>query len=107
MRDPQALMSTADLASLLGSRAFASTTARPISRRRRPERRPVTSPYPDVGTFEEAHIPGADFLDLQGEFSDSTTRLRFMMPATVELERPSAVTGSPETVASCSTASRR
>ena len=37
-------------------------------------------------TFEEAHIPGADFLDLQGEFSDTTTRLRFMMPATAQLE---------------------
>ena len=37
-------------------------------------------------TFEDAHIPGADFLDLQGEFSDATTRLRFMMPATAQLE---------------------
>jgi thiosulfate/3-mercaptopyruvate sulfurtransferase len=37
-------------------------------------------------TFEEAHIPGADFLDLQGEFADTTTRLRFMMPATAQLE---------------------
>jgi thiosulfate/3-mercaptopyruvate sulfurtransferase len=41
---------------------------------------------PGLSTFEEAHIPGADFLDLQGEFSDQTTRLRFMMPPTVQLE---------------------
>jgi thiosulfate/3-mercaptopyruvate sulfurtransferase len=41
---------------------------------------------PGRRTFEEAHIPGADFLDLQGEFSDTTTRLRFMMPATAQLE---------------------
>ena len=41
---------------------------------------------PGRRTFEEAHIPGADFLDLQGEFSDATTRLRFMMPATAQLE---------------------
>jgi thiosulfate/3-mercaptopyruvate sulfurtransferase len=37
-------------------------------------------------TFEEAHIPGADFLDLQEEFSDTNTQLRFMMPATPQLE---------------------
>jgi thiosulfate/3-mercaptopyruvate sulfurtransferase len=37
-------------------------------------------------TFEEAHIPGADFLDLQGEFSDTNTPLRFMMPPTPQLE---------------------
>jgi thiosulfate/3-mercaptopyruvate sulfurtransferase len=41
---------------------------------------------PGRRTFEEAHIPGADFLDLQGEFSDTTTRLRFMMAATAQLE---------------------
>jgi thiosulfate/3-mercaptopyruvate sulfurtransferase len=41
---------------------------------------------PGRRTFGEAHIPGADFLDLQGEFSDETTRLRFMMPATAQLE---------------------
>jgi thiosulfate/3-mercaptopyruvate sulfurtransferase len=32
------------------------------------------------------YSPGADFLDLQGEFSDNTTRLRFMMPAVEQLE---------------------
>jgi thiosulfate/3-mercaptopyruvate sulfurtransferase len=37
-------------------------------------------------TFEEAHIPGADFLDLQGEFSDNNARYHFMMPATAGLE---------------------
>jgi thiosulfate/3-mercaptopyruvate sulfurtransferase len=34
---------------------------------------------PGRSSFESAHIPGADFLGLQGAFSDSTTRLRFMM----------------------------
>ena len=38
-----------------------------------------------VRTFEEAHLPGADYLDLQGEFSDPTTRLRFMMANTQQL----------------------
>jgi len=86
MRDPQALMRTADLASLLGQpslRVYDCTTYL--------ETPPPGSDDPYVAvpgrrTFEEAHIPGADFLDLQGEFSDATTRLRFMMPATVELE---------------------
>ena len=37
-------------------------------------------------TFEAGHIPGANFLDLQGEFSDSATELRFMMPGVGQLE---------------------
>src|ERR1700682_3868259 len=41
---------------------------------------------PGRHTFEAAHIPGADFLDLQGEFSDQSTELRFMMPAIAQLE---------------------
>ncbi|MGD0073177.1 MAG: sulfurtransferase [Candidatus Binataceae bacterium] len=30
--------------------------------------------------YDAAHIPGAGFIDLQGELSDNTTKLRFMMP---------------------------
>ncbi|MGB8400772.1 sulfurtransferase, partial [Bradyrhizobium sp.] len=41
---------------------------------------------PGRHSFEAGHIPGADFLDLQGEFSDSTTTLRFMMPPVAQLE---------------------
>jgi thiosulfate/3-mercaptopyruvate sulfurtransferase len=37
-------------------------------------------------TFEAGHIPGANFLDLQAEFSDSRTELRFMMPPVAQLE---------------------
>ena len=47
------------------------------------------APYaavPGRHTFEAGHIPGADFLDLQGEFSDRSTRLRFMMPPVAQLE---------------------
>lgn len=86
MRDPQALMSAEQLTNILGQsslRVYDCTTYL--------ETPPPGSDDPYVAvpgrrTFEEAHIPGADFLDLQGEFSDATTRLRFMMPATVELE---------------------
>src|SRR3954466_4261330 len=42
---------------------------------------------PGRHTFEAGHIPGADFLDLQGEFSDPNTVLRFMMPDVALLER--------------------
>ena len=86
MRDPQALISTERLASLLSEpdlRIYDCTTYL--------EPTPAGSDDPYIAvsgrrTFEEAHIPGADFLDLQGEFSDATTRLRFMMPPTAQLE---------------------
>ncbi|WP_027524315.1 sulfurtransferase [Bradyrhizobium sp. Ec3.3] len=41
---------------------------------------------PGDKTFAAGHIPGADFLDLQGEFSDTSARPLFMMPATAQLE---------------------
>jgi thiosulfate/3-mercaptopyruvate sulfurtransferase len=86
MRDPKALISTEQLAAALGRpdiRIYDCTTYL--------EPTPAGSedPYiavPGLRTFEEAHIPGADFLDLQAEFSDQTTRLRFMMPSTDQLE---------------------
>lgn len=86
MRDPQALISTDALAAQLGDaslRVFDCTTYL--------ETPPpgVDEPYiavPGRKTFEEAHIPGADFLDLQGEFSRGDTRLRFMMPDVAQLE---------------------
>src|SRR4029453_15377677 len=37
-------------------------------------------------TFEDGHVPGADFLDLQGEFSDTGTHLHFMMPPVARLQ---------------------
>jgi thiosulfate/3-mercaptopyruvate sulfurtransferase len=80
MRDPDALISTDDLAARLGGpglRIYDCTTylepADPGS----------GDPYTVVSgrtTFVVAHIPGADFLDLQGELSATDTRLRFMMP---------------------------
>lgn len=86
MREPQAVISTEQLAASLGEpglRIYDCTTYL--------EPTPADSedPYiavPGRRTFEEAHIPGADFLDLQGEFSDTATRLRFMMPGTAQLE---------------------
>jgi thiosulfate/3-mercaptopyruvate sulfurtransferase len=85
MRDPQALISTEQLAAILGQpnlRIYDCTTYL------EPPPPGSEEPYvamPGRHTFEQAHIPGADFLDLQGEFSDPATKLRFMMPAPAEL----------------------
>jgi thiosulfate/3-mercaptopyruvate sulfurtransferase len=80
------LISTAELAETIGQsnlRVFDCTT--------RLEYLPPGSdaPYkvvPGRDTFEAGHIPGADFLDLQGEFSDERTKLRFMMADVALLE---------------------
>jgi thiosulfate/3-mercaptopyruvate sulfurtransferase len=86
MREPNALISTDALARELGDsnlRVFDCTTYL------EPPPPGSDDPYiavPGRGSFEAAHIPGADFLDLQGEFSDNATRLRFMMPPVAQLE---------------------
>lgn len=86
MRDPRALIDTATLATSLGDptlRVFDCTTYL------NPTPAGSHEPYiavPGRKTFEDGHIPGADFLDLQGEFSDSSTHLHFMMPSVAQLE---------------------
>ena len=65
----------------------ACSTAPPISNPRPKIRKDPYLAVPGRHTFEAGHIPGADFLDLQGEFSDPDTRLRFMMPEVAHLER--------------------
>jgi thiosulfate/3-mercaptopyruvate sulfurtransferase len=86
MREPNALIGTAALARELGGsnlRVFDCTTYL------EPPPPGSVDPYiavPGRASFEAAHIPGADFLDLQGEFSDTTTRLRFMVPPVAQLE---------------------
>jgi thiosulfate/3-mercaptopyruvate sulfurtransferase len=80
------LISTAELADTLGQsdlRLFDCTTYL------EPAPEGSSLPYlavPGRHTFEAGHIPGADFLDLQGEFSDTSTALRFMMPDIRQLE---------------------
>jgi len=85
MNQNQPLITTSDLAALdrPDLRIFDCTTYL--------EAPPPGSDDPYVAvagrhTFEEAHIPSADFLDLQGEFSDKTAKYHFMMPPTAELE---------------------
>jgi thiosulfate/3-mercaptopyruvate sulfurtransferase len=87
MRDPRALISTSELAALLGDptlRVYECTTTTTV-----PPPPGSDVPYvavPGLPAFEAAHIPGADFLDIQGEFSDQSTQLRFMMPSIPQLE---------------------
>ena len=86
MAERNGLVTTAELAGLLGRpelRLFDCTTYL------EPAPSGSSVPYlavPGRHTFEAGHIPGADFLDLQGEFSDQTTGLRFMMPGVAQLE---------------------
>lgn len=85
MRDPDALISTDALARELGRadlRIYDCTTYL--------DYQPPGSdvPYNVVsgrGSFEAAHIPGADYLDLQAEFSDPNTPLRFMLAPVADL----------------------
>lgn len=86
MREPQALISTQQLAAALG---HANLRIYDCTSYLEPAPPGSDAPYivvPGRRTFEEAHIPGADFLDLQGEFSDNATPLRFMMAPTAQLE---------------------
>jgi thiosulfate/3-mercaptopyruvate sulfurtransferase len=87
LRDPDALISTADLAARLGRpdlRVYDCTTYL------EPRDPGSDAPYKIVSgraTFLAGHVPGADFLDLQGELSATDTRLRFMMPSAEHLAR--------------------
>jgi thiosulfate/3-mercaptopyruvate sulfurtransferase len=80
------LIASTELAGLLGRpdlRLFDCTTYL------EPTPEGSDQPYiavPGRHTFEAGHIPGADFLDLQGEFSDQTATLHFMMPGIAQLE---------------------
>jgi thiosulfate/3-mercaptopyruvate sulfurtransferase len=80
------LISTTELAAILDRpnlRLFDCTTYL------EPAPEGSNAPYiavPGDQTFAAGHIPGADFLDLQGEFSEQGTALRFMMPDIAQLE---------------------
>ena len=80
-REPQALIETGALEKSLGEpglRIVDCTTWL------RPAEPGDDAPYrvvPGRAEYDEAHIPGAVFLDIQGQISDPDTRLRFMAPS--------------------------
>lgn len=43
--------------------------------------------------YENGHIPGAGFLDLQGEFSDNASRLRFTFPSNEQFSAAAGANG--------------
>ena len=79
-REPRALMETHALEAMLGEpdlRIMDCTTWL------RPAEPGDDAPYrvvPGKSDYDAGHIPGAVFLDIQGEISDPDTRLRFMCP---------------------------
>ena len=85
MRDPKALISTADLAAAIGDPALRIYDCTTYLEYLPPGSAAPYVAVPGRKTFEEAHIPGADFLDLQGEFSIKDAPTRFMMPDTAFL----------------------
>ena len=85
MRDPHSLVTTAQLASMLTDPTLrlydcTTTTVPP----------PAGSDVPYIAVsgregFEAAHIPGADYLDIQGEFAARDTSFLFMMAPTAQM----------------------
>jgi len=80
-RDPSALVQTDWLEAHRGDtnlRIFDCTT------HLQPAEPGTDIPYRIVSgkaDYDAGHIPGAGFLDIQGELSDNTTKLRFMLPS--------------------------
>ncbi len=86
MASHHGLITTAELADILGQpelRLFDCTTY--LEYQPEGSRIPYVA-VPGKHTFEAGHIPGADVLDLQGEFSDQTAAHLFMMPKVAQLE---------------------
>jgi thiosulfate/3-mercaptopyruvate sulfurtransferase len=85
MRDPDALISTDELAARLNQpelRIYDCTTYL------EPPEPGSDDPYKPVAgwqSFLAGHIPRADFLDVQGELSATDTPLKFMMPSAEHL----------------------
>lgn len=76
-RHPEFLIETDELEQRLGDRDLVvlDSTTHLV-----PDPKITYQVVPGRADFEKAHIPGAQFVDLQNDLSDSTQRFRFMLP---------------------------
>jgi thiosulfate/3-mercaptopyruvate sulfurtransferase len=92
-RAPEALVSTAWLAAHLGD---ADLRIHDCTSHLLPAPHGSLQPYEvrsGRAEYDQGHIPGAGFIDIQGELSDTTTTLRFMMPGPSQFARVMAEKG--------------
>ncbi|HKW93475.1 MAG TPA: sulfurtransferase [Methylomirabilota bacterium] len=87
LRDPDALISTEHLAARLGQPGLRIYDCTTYLEAPDPGSDDPYKPVAGWKTFVAGHIPGADFLDLQGELSAPDTRLKFTMPSPPHLAR--------------------
>ena len=80
-REPAALIETHTLEAALGAPALRIVDCTTWLMPAGPDDDAPYRVVPGVAEYEAGHIPGAVFLDLQGEISEPGTRLRFMAPS--------------------------
>ena len=80
-RDPQALIEAGALEAMLGAPALRIVDCTTWLKPAEPGDDAPYRVVPGRTEYDAAHIPGAVFLDIQGQISDQDTRLKFMAPS--------------------------
>ncbi|MEM7250030.1 MAG: sulfurtransferase [Pseudomonadota bacterium] len=79
-KHPEFLLSAEQLTSLQASESWVSVRLFDCTTHLDPAENAVYTVRSGRAEYDQAHIPGAGFMDLQGELSDPNTNLRFMLP---------------------------